>query len=232
VSPKDDIERRLLEIPLYAYSEADYLAGTSRGTAKRWLTGYEFRASGGKVVRRPPVTPQTERDEKGVSFLDLVELAAIGGLKEIGFTLLQIRRVVDNCQQLFEIPRPLASLQFKVGGREVFVHTQEGDLVEVLQGRGRRAWDQVLGPFLGTLDYDHEVARRWWPLGRGGAVCVAPDYGFGLPVVSGSGVRTEIILERFQVGESGEEIAADFNLAPSQVESAIRFETSRLKRAA
>jgi uncharacterized protein (DUF433 family) len=39
-------------------------------------------------------------------------------------------------------------------------------------------------------------------------------YGFGLPVVSGSGVRTEIVAERFRAGDAKEEVAYDFGLEP------------------
>jgi uncharacterized protein (DUF433 family) len=228
---EEKIAQSLLELPLYTYSEADYLVGASRGTASRWLSGYQFRDSRGRPVRRPPVTLQAERDAKGVSFIDLVELVAIRALKDFGFTLLEIREVVTNCQELTDVPRPLASLEFKAGGRELFI-TQENTLVEVLRGRGRRAWQEVLEPFLATLDYQDHMARRWWPLGRDVPVLLDPEYGFGFPVVQGTGVRTEILLERFQIGELPEQIAKDFNLTHLEVERALQFELSRLKPAA
>lgn len=225
------IDPDLLEFSLYNYTEADYLARTSRGTAKRWLTGYRFRSKSGKVVRRPPVTPRPDDDFKGVSFIDLIELVAIGGLKDIGLSLLEIRSVVENCQKVFDTPRPLASLDFKVGGKDVFV-SHSGTLVEVLKGRGRRAWDEVLEPFLKTLDYYGELARRWWPLGKQAVICVDPDYGYGFPVIHTAGVRTEIILERFQARDSREQIAKDFNVTELEVDDAIRFEASRFRPAA
>jgi uncharacterized protein (DUF433 family) len=217
---------------LYTNSEADYLAGVTRGTAKRWLSGYAFKSVKGHKIDRPPVTKEVPREESGVSFLDLVELVAIGQLKEFGLNLLDIRRIVDNCQQLFNVNRPLASLKFKVGGAEVFVDEAPGVVVEVLRGRARRAWQDVLEPFLATLDYQEELARRWWPLGRNECVLVDPEYGFGLPVIRGSGIRTEIILERLQVGDSSDQISQDFNIERSDVESALRFEASRFKHAA
>lgn len=228
---KNEIDINLLELPLYTYAEADYLASTSRGTAKRWLTGYQFKSTSGKTIQRPPVTSQPEREPKGVSFTDLIELVAIGGLKDMGLTLLEIRRVVRNCEEVLGAQRPLTSLSFKVGGREVFA-SHDGTLVEVLRGRARRAWQEVLEPFLETLDYHGELARRWWPLGRHAAICVDPDYGYGLPVIHRTGVRTEIILERFQAGDSRELIAEDFNVDALEVDSALRFEASRFKSAA
>jgi len=54
-----------------------------------------------------------------------------------------------------------------------------------------------------------------------------PDYAFGFPVIRNSGVRTEIILERFQAGDLHDQIAQDFNVDPIEVERALQFELSR-----
>ena len=53
---------------------------------------------------------------------------------------------------------------------------------------------------------------------------VDPDYGFGFPVIADTGVRTEIIAERYKVGETPEEIANDFAVGVPQVADALRYE--------
>ncbi|MGH3147015.1 MAG: DUF433 domain-containing protein [Rubrobacter sp.] len=53
---------------------------------------------------------------------------------------------------------------------------------------------------------------------------VDPDYGFGLPVVSGSGVRTEDLAERFRAGDGKREIAYGFGVSPGEIEAALRYE--------
>ena len=211
---------------LYGYADADRIAGVTRGTAKRWLSGYSYVRRDGRRVDRPPVTAGRAAPSGGVSFSDLIELVAIGGFKERGFTVPTIRRIVQNCQDEFDEPYPLSTQRFKIGGRDVFV--SEGSLLrDVLHQRGARAWDDILGPFLDTLDYRDSFAYRWWPLGRSKPVIVDPAYGFGLPVIVGSGVRTEIIRERVQAGDSHEQIAYDFQVRLEEIESAIQFELQR-----
>lgn len=222
---------RELNRPLYGFADVDHLAGVSRGTAQRWLAGYAYRGAHGHRIVRPPVTPGAPGapgvDAVGaVSFLDLVEIVAIGRLKERGFSLKDIRLIVANCQEILGLPRPLSTLRFKVGGREAFV--KQGDvLVEVGRRRRMQAWDDVLHPFLEELDYAEDFARRWWPLGRQHQVMIDPEYGFGLPVVAGSGVRTEIILERFRVGDLEHQIADNFNITSIEVQRALQFEIQR-----
>jgi uncharacterized protein (DUF433 family) len=225
----EDVRRELF-LPLYTYSESDFLANVSRGTSSRWLSGYAYRREDGILVKQPPVTPGVDT-EAGVSFVDLIEIAAIGKLKKIGWSLPAIRGIVQNCQQLLHVERPFAALKFKIGGREIFVPSN-GVLLEVGRKKGMTAWNEVLAPFLEELDYSQELelVRRWWPLGRVHPVVVDPEYGHGLPVILNSGVRTEIVFERFLAGALAKEIANDFNVSEVDVERALQFET--LRRAA
>jgi uncharacterized protein (DUF433 family) len=170
-----------------------------------------------------PITPERDMPD-GVSFADLVEVIAIGKLRQRGFSLRRIRQVNEYCQLALNQDRPLVTETFKTDGREVFVKAQGGFLLDVLHGQGMQAWDEMLDPFLETLDYEDELARRWWPRGKAEPIVVDPDYGFGLPVVSGSGVRTEIVAERFRAGDAKEEIAYDFGLSLAGVEAALRYE--------
>jgi uncharacterized protein (DUF433 family) len=211
---------------LYSYAEADRVAGVSRGTSKRWIEGYNYRNPGGARRHLAPVTPGRVSAGEGVSFADLVEIVAIGSFKQHGFTVPTIRRIVANCQQQFGERYPLSTQMFKSDGRDVFVSRESG-LHDVLRSKGQLAWDEVLAPFLATLDYRESFAHRWWPLGRLRPVVVDPEYGFGLPVIAETGVRTETVRERFEVGDSIDQISFDFNLTAIQVESAIQFELQR-----
>jgi uncharacterized protein (DUF433 family) len=220
-------DHAFLDQPLYGYAEAARLARVPTSTAKRWIAGYSYVRPTGEEVARPPVTPRAgDGALEGVSYLDLVELAAIGRLKSLDFSLAKIRTIVATCRDLLGVPHPLASEVFKVGGRDIFVQ-RDGALVDVLRRRGAQAWYEVLDPFLETLDYQDQLAHRWWPLGKDKPVVIDPEYAFGLPVVDGTGVRTEILFERFAAGELAEEIAQDFRLDVVQVERALQFESER-----
>lgn len=221
-------EHRSVLEPIYSFAEADRLAQSTSGTAKRWLTGYKYRSSDGEVVKLPPVTTGTGRDEGAVSFVDLVETVAISGLKEFGYSLPRIREIVAECQELFGSQYPLAAHVFSTDGNEFFVK-QPGDRLVGLLGRKReQAWNEVLDPFLVTLDYQGELASRWWPLGKDVPVVIDPGYGFGLPVIAGTSIRTEIVAERFE-HEVEEEIAEDLSVTRDEITRALQFEISRRK---
>jgi len=216
-------ERGRLARPLYSFAEADRLAGVTRGTSSRWLKGYRYWYTPEERRVLPPITPDPSPRE-AVSFMDLVEVVAIGKLRGRGFSLRRVRQINEYCQLALNSDRPLVTERFKTDGRDVFVMADTGYLLDVLRGAGTQAWDEVLDPFLDTLDYEDELARRWWPRGRTEPIVVDPDYGFGLPVIRGSGVRTEVVAERSRAGDSREEIAYDFGVGPEEVEAALRYE--------
>ena len=190
------------EMPNYSYAEADRIAGVTRGTTRRWLTASAKDANG---------APRRDWDEPGASFFDLIEVAAIGRLKEAGCSMRAIREAIASCRETADLPRPLVSERLKALGGDAFP---------------RGAWSDALAPFLEAVAYEDGLARRWWPMGREHRVVIDPDYGWGMPVVDGKGVRTENVYELHEANESLEDIAYSFNITPEQVEHAIQFEAS------
>ena len=219
-------EHKAVNRPRYSFAEADRIARVTRGTASRWLKGYPYWHSSEERRISPPVTPKNG-SQVAVSFVDLMEVAAIGRLRDKGFSLKRIRQINAYCRIYFQTQRPLVTERFRVSGQDVFVDEETfGVLVNVGREAGMRAWEEVLEPFLEDVEYEEELVRRWWPLGRDAGVLVDPDYGFGLPVIEGTGIRTEIIAERKRAGDSTEEITYDFGVTPEQIEDALRWEMS------
>lgn len=221
-----DFDYELFTRPLYTYAEADRLAGVPRSTSSRWVKGYNYRNERGERVTQPSMTAGPKgRTERGVSFFDLVSIKAIDGLRKRKFGARKIREVIKYCQDELEVDYPLATRRFKTDRRRIYMHAGDGRLWEVLGGQqGAQAWDRVLDPFLEDLEYQNDLARRWWPLGKDEPVMVDPEYGFGLPVIAGSGVRTESIAEQYYAGDKIEHIAYDFNVTREQIDSALKME--------
>jgi uncharacterized protein (DUF433 family) len=209
--------------PLYSFAEADRLARVTPNTSRRWLKGYHFWYSPNERRTMPPVT-LGEDQKDAASFVDLMEVAAISKLIDKGFSLKRVRKINTFCQLYLRTPRPLVTERFKIDGPDIFVQESFGVLVNVGHEAGMRAWEEVLDPFLDTVEYENELVRRWWPLGKDIKVVVDPDYGFGLPVIEGTGVRTEIIAERHRAGDSTEEITYDFGVTANQIKDALRWE--------
>lgn len=215
-------EHASVKRPLYSFAEADRIARVTPGTSRRWLKGYHFWYDD-KRHEMPPVTPDLG-EQDAVSFVDLMEVAAINELRKEGFSFKRVRQINAYCRVYLHEPRPLVTQKFKVAGQDIFLDADFSVLLDVGREAGMLAWREVLEPFLKDVDYENDLARRYWPLGRQRMVIVDPDYGFGLPVVEGNGVRTEIIAERHRAGDSTDQISYDFDVTPRQIEDALQWE--------
>ena len=55
-------------------------------------------------------------------------------------------------------------------------------------------------------------------------VMVDPEIQFGRPVLTGTGIPTLVIADRYKAGESIKDLARDYNRAEEEIEEAIRCE--------
>ncbi len=55
-------------------------------------------------------------------------------------------------------------------------------------------------------------------------VVINPYVGFGRPVISGTGIPTVVIAERWKAGESFDSLMEDYGLEKEKIEEAIRCE--------
>ena len=77
----------------------------------------------------------------------------------------------------------------------------------------------ALGPWLGDTGRIEEYGVRFTR-----PVVVDPRVQFGRPCLQGTGIPTEVLMERFMAGEPIDDIASDYGVDRSMIEAAIRFE--------
>lgn len=200
--------------PFYTVPEIVKYADTSARTARGWLSGYD-------EARTAVVTPGSERDLR--SFADLVEVAAIAAARRAQMSLQGLRIAIATARKIYGWERPLLERQFQHDGREFFVPDDETGGYVSLNRHGQVAW-HLLSAVLKALDYEQDLAIRWWPIGRHVPISVDPRISFGRPFIEGAGVSTVAVSERFKAGERMEELAEDYDIDVEVIERAIRFE--------
>ena len=92
---------------------------------------------------------------------------------------------------------------------------------------------EVLDAHLRRIERDAAgVAASLYLFTRGGThtaneprmVVVDPRIHFGRPVLAGTGIPTAVIAERFDAGESVDDLVADYGRSAPEIEEAIRCE--------
>jgi len=225
----------LLERPLYGLGQVDRLLALAGGTARRWIEGYQ---RGGK--RYPPVIRHEPTGDEIATWGEFVETRLLAQYRDAGVPLLRMRPAIDRLREELGTPYPLASARTWLGiqGRELVLGVQEEiglerqlALVVVRTGQRMIEWSDPAEEFRRSVEWtsaDEEAQPRLVrPVTDLSQVVIDPLRGFGEPVITDRGVRTEVIAELVRSGDSPEMIGELYELERSQVDAAVRYELLR-----
>lgn len=225
----------LRELPRYSMRDAAAYLRISRSTLQTWVTGRSYDRQDGQARSRPILKRPDPKDLR-LSFTNLVEAWVLRALRQTyALKMSRVRTAISHAEKQYGVERLLLSEQLRAAPGQVFLDRYV-ELVELGSG-GQAAMREILAAYLDRVVYERGVAARLYPLAHVGSaaaprvVLIDPRYAFGRPVVESKGIRTAVIGERFEVGESISDLCADYGLEPAEVEEAIRYE-SRSERAA
>lgn len=213
---------------LYSVPAAARLLHTRPEQLRRWAFGYE----GGGRWHDGAINAEMDdlAGDRVLTFLDLVELMFIQGLRASGQSFPKIREAHRVLSRLLETEHPFALKQgfSDPGGIYALLEREEqGELLVELKGAGQIAMRPALHHYLRQLQFDlDDLAERWYPAGRASPIVVDPLISFGAPVVEGTRVETSVIAELYQGDDSVEELAWLYDIEPAQVTAAVEYESS------
>ena len=227
------------ELPNYRLPEAAHYLRIPESTLRTWIFGQGSVTAAGRRASQSLITIADEPPPR-LSFLNMVEGHVLSGIRyHHRVPLANVRRAVQYLRQEFSSRHPLAEEQFQTDGVNLFV--ERLGLLNV-SAPGQFAMPEILRAFLRRIERDERgLAIRLYPLSRRPAVFAArptledsprlividPHIGFGRPVLSGTGITTLSIAERFDAGESIEALARDYGRPQEEIEEAIRCELTR-----
>jgi len=219
------------ELPAYGVAEAAHYLLVPRATLRSWVVGMSYGSDPNRKFFKPLIEPAAT-SPVALSFINLIEahvLAAIRRRHRINMPA--VRRTIVFLKKEFGSPHPLADYKFETNGVDLFVE-HLGDLISVSQG-GQLAIRQLLEAHLRRIDRDDKgFPLRLYPFTRVDEteqpknIVIDPFISFGKAVITGTGVSTDIVAERFKAGESADELANDYGCAREKIEEAIRCELS------
>jgi uncharacterized protein (DUF433 family) len=220
------VDSRYVGIGLYTLPEVARMLSVPSPKLRRWARGYRY----GQGRFSDPLFEHEfpELTESGVlTFMDLIELSLVVGFLEAGMSMRRIRAAAKRAREQFQTRYPFATRKFHTDGRRIFAETDLPDR----RGRayeeypsGQQVFDHITPPFFKKLDYEADMIRAYWPLGKDRPVVLNPARAFGQPIDPRSGVPTRVLYAMHQAGESAEAVADWFEIEPEAVRSAIEYE--------
>ena len=206
--------------PMYSFKEVSRLSGVSVGTVRNWLIGYT--ATQGEVK---PLFKGHPAEEKACSFLQLIEIVVAAKFRKAEHESFKtVRLAYDNARKLYDLEYPFASMELKaIGGHIIHIMRVPGASLQAIDRPEQYTIPNLIQEVIGQLEYEYELAARWYPAGKDIPIVVDPRISAGLPIIKGRGITVEAIQKRFQAKQKMEFIERDFELEHDVVEEAIRF---------
>jgi uncharacterized protein (DUF433 family) len=217
------------ELPAYGLSEAAHYLRIPLATLRSWVRGRYYPTEAGKK-RFEPVIALPDPDLAALSFVNLVEAHVLDAIRrEHLVPLPKVRQALNYVQRHFGSKHPLAEQKFETDGVNLFVSRFE-KLVSVSE-EGQLAMRELVKAYLRRVEHDAAgFAVRLYPFTRKNnvdqprIVVIDPFVSFGRPTLTGTGITTSILAERYKAGDSMDALAEDYGCERAQVEEAVRCE--------
>jgi uncharacterized protein (DUF433 family) len=216
------------ETAAYSISEAARYLRLPSATLRDWVLGRRY--ADGRRQFAPLIKPACRRPPF-LSFLNLIEGHVLRSLRtEHGVSVKALRKAIDYAETELGIDRLLLRPELRAGAGEVFLD-RYGQLIE-LSASGQLAMRRVFEEHLKRVEWDEALRFpvRLFPFltrsapGASRVIAIDPQMAFGRPVVWRKGISTSAIADRIDAGEVVNDVAADYDLEPSEIEEAVVYE--------
>lgn len=202
------------------------MIGMTPITLRRWLMGYTHEG----VSEEGLWQPQYDVDEEGLflGFRDLIEARIVHALRKKRIGLQTIRLCIERARSIVGDERPFSTREFKTDGKNIFFEItrdlEEPIFIDLKKGQG--VFKRVVEPTLKDLDFGELGAERWWLLPGKKSIVADPNRSFGQPITAELGIATSVIAEAVAAEGSVAKVASMFEVAPSIVRDAMKYEDS------
>jgi uncharacterized protein (DUF433 family) len=213
----------------YTLSEAARYARLPVATLRSWVLGRQYPTAEGHADF-PPLIQPASRTPPWLSFSNLIEAHVLRSLRaEHGVSVKELRRALAFAEKKLGIDRLLLRPELRAHAGKVFLD-RYGELID-LTASGQLAMRKLFEEHLKRIEWDSSrFPVRLYPFLSASAqsgerpIVIDPRIAFGRPVVLSKGIATSTIAERVDAGESVNDIAADYDLAPVEIEEAVVYE--------
>jgi len=170
-----------------------------------------------------PYTHGSGRD-RVFNFYTLIELITVSTFRELNVTFPKIKKAHRIAARVLKTQYPFAKKVFMTDGEKI-IHNCDEITSLILNEQKQLAFREIIEPFCNKIDFDevHQIAQRYWPMGRNRNILIDPEHRFGEPVIKGTNISVAMINSLIEAGESKSFIAEEYNISEEAVHDVIRY---------
>ena len=216
------------QTPAYTLAEAARYLRLPSATLRAWVLGRQYPTANGGAHFHPLIRPAS-RQPLFLSFSNLIQAHVLRSLRtEHGVSVKELRSALKYAERELSLDGLLLRPELRANAGKLFVD-RYGALIE-LSASGQLAMRHMFHEHLKRVEWNSDHPMRFYPFLWAEApreerpIVIDPRLAFGRPVVARQKISTSAIAERVDAGESVEDLAADYDLVPSEIEQAVLYE--------
>lgn len=214
-------------LPNYNASDASRHLRIPIATIRAWSNGIKANRQK-KRQAFPAVITASQNQPLRLSFINLIELHLLRAIRQQhNINLNKIRNALDYLENSLQIDHPLAHIEFRTDGIDLFVD-HYGELINASNPEQKHL-KSAIAQYLERIEPDDQgLAIRLYPFVRTQEsnspkiLAFDPRIAFGRLAIADRGIPVEIIASRYRAGDSIQFLAEDYDCTMSSIEEAIR----------
>ena len=216
-------------LPSYTVAETAHWLALPMATVRAWVLGRHYPTEAGKKFFRPLIRI-SDPGERLLSFENLVEVYVLGAIRRRHQVKMNaIRKALRFLSRELGSEHPLSEQEMLTDGTSLLVE-RYGQLVNASEA-GQLEMRELLLRSLQRIERDPSgLPLRLFPFTTSRLeearrpVSIDPRVQFGRPCLAGTGIPTDVIVDRWRAGDTIAEIAKDYGQKAIDIEEAIRYE--------
>jgi uncharacterized protein (DUF433 family) len=214
--------------PAYTLAEAARYLRLPQATLRTWVVGRDYPVTDGRSRFKALIKPARTKPPL-LSFYNLIEAHVLRALRtEHGVSIRKLRDAITYAERALNLQQLLLREDLRTHGGRVLLD-RYGQLID-LSASGQIAIRKALEAHLARVEWDAwKFPVRLYPYTTAAPdgsrpIAIDANVAFGRPVLVMRGVSTYAIAERLDAGESIADLAADYDVAPTDIEQAALYE--------
>ncbi|MDE2687523.1 MAG: DUF433 domain-containing protein [Chloroflexota bacterium] len=209
--------------PMYSFVEASRLANVSTTTVKNWFLGCSTKAKGDV----PPLFPGGVAGGSMLSYLQLMETVVAARFRMVDNARYRdVHAAYRNAAEILKVEYPFAHLKLESLGGHIIARLEGEEIGDSLQAFDNPVQWSLPGLIIDTIlqvDYEDELAAKWFPLGKEYPIVIDPRISSGIPTIKGRGISVNAVFKRWRAGNKIGFIAEDLEMEADVVETVLQY---------
>lgn len=224
----ESIRTGFRDLPAYLISEASRFIGVAPSTLRGWAFGNG--ESSPPLIQAPNFRPSV------VSFYNLMELYVIAIIRRVyGVRMRYLRNhlgyiwknnLSEPYADSFYERHPLLAFRVETDGVYLMMEINQNIVNTSRYGQHEM---EFVRTHLNRIEIDYHGRPAMFTPGNESInehnlIVINPNISYGLPVIRGTGIMTESVYDRYNGGESIQDLMEDYNRTDKEIEAAIQWE--------